>query len=974
MDQSELRERFPRMRPIRQTPTLIRFNGCGTSMHGRRDYDPETRTYVKTQTLCLFFIPLFSLAAYRVQDAGRGRWYFIGREPLSDRAFRLNFIVAFVLVGFACAFAAGVRSRSPAGQAARLADEADEMAERGEIVDAARRYRGALLTSYDSADRVRDGLRRLLDGPVRECGASEAAAVLTVVRELQERNRPVRVVDDLVPRTLALAQHHEASDPRGALRLLEVVAGLDPAPERRRAALERLVVLEPQDLDAVGALAVILEAAGERARCRSLLEPRRDSLGQTEGARILGQIYAAEGRADVALPLLEAYTRDRLARLHEAQQRYDATVQRVWDEGLARLQRGSGPAFFYQRYDRASDEEKEQLVQEYLAARLRESPDLRKELEQVRRAAEVVPAGIDLAIMRLRRAQDLPQGAERRRELEAAEATFLSLGGVAGETDEYRLFLGQVYYWLGRPEEGKALHDALLAAHERAPAMLYQVASVLRGVGDHGAARALLEEAWEAAPAGPDRDAIAAMRAASPIEEEDELAWLERAGTSMATVRARRGAVEGARALAQGRVKEAEDLLRAAIAAYDELPETSQSANDSALACFTLYGATGDMQAFTQGVARMERAVALDPAGSISAHNAAQVLLEQAVLDTSREAVDLPRLRWRVGTDLLSYLHANEAERAAVVSRLRGQPALARARRLFEQVIVLAPRNVTVLAGLAELHVLTDDEQALRELAGRLADGKATFDTGAQQAEVLAYYAGARDEKWIEEMQATVARLRPLVRELSGRPDRTYAAAASALAGALLGLANVGGEVDTGQVVALATRAAEAAPSSGTAQGLISALDARALDALAREDAAFEADRKRLRRALSGVQLLAWILDHDGPLRERALALPDVQRALVLEARDVAAYPSLASARQAVLLRAVASDAAEAARQGAGGNEIARLRSRMNLILAPYVASTVLEEYWWRRLEGDEEGARALLAEGRARNLPLPRD
>jgi curved DNA-binding protein CbpA len=70
---------FKGMRPIISPPALGRVNGIGTAIHGRRDEDPQTGTYVVTQYFTFFFVPLFPIACYRVRQAPTGGWFFLGR-------------------------------------------------------------------------------------------------------------------------------------------------------------------------------------------------------------------------------------------------------------------------------------------------------------------------------------------------------------------------------------------------------------------------------------------------------------------------------------------------------------------------------------------------------------------------------------------------------------------------------------------------------------------------------------------------------------------------------------------------------------------------------------------------------------------------------------------------------------------------------------------------------------------------------
>ena len=96
----ELARRFPDMKSITAPPGLSTINGIGTTVVGRRDYDPETGTYVKTYVFCVLFIPIFTLAAYRVADAGQG-WYFLGKVPLSRFARFWNSGVVLLIAGLA---------------------------------------------------------------------------------------------------------------------------------------------------------------------------------------------------------------------------------------------------------------------------------------------------------------------------------------------------------------------------------------------------------------------------------------------------------------------------------------------------------------------------------------------------------------------------------------------------------------------------------------------------------------------------------------------------------------------------------------------------------------------------------------------------------------------------------------------------------------------------------------------------------
>src|SRR6185295_3288907 len=76
-----------------RAPLLGSINGVGLIVYGRRDFDPNTATYVKTHCFCFLFIPVLALGAYRVRDAPNGGWYFICKEKLSGLARIFNLLV-----------------------------------------------------------------------------------------------------------------------------------------------------------------------------------------------------------------------------------------------------------------------------------------------------------------------------------------------------------------------------------------------------------------------------------------------------------------------------------------------------------------------------------------------------------------------------------------------------------------------------------------------------------------------------------------------------------------------------------------------------------------------------------------------------------------------------------------------------------------------------------------------------------------
>ena len=94
-----LHQKFPDLEPISDVPSLWEWGALGVGMWGRRDFDPDTVSYTKTQCITLMFLPVFAVEAYRViEDEERAfltppALTFVGRHRLSAFARSWNWVV-----------------------------------------------------------------------------------------------------------------------------------------------------------------------------------------------------------------------------------------------------------------------------------------------------------------------------------------------------------------------------------------------------------------------------------------------------------------------------------------------------------------------------------------------------------------------------------------------------------------------------------------------------------------------------------------------------------------------------------------------------------------------------------------------------------------------------------------------------------------------------------------------------------------
>lgn len=88
------------LQPITSPPGLRTFNSIGTKLYGHRDEDPRNGSYIATVYFVILYLPLFPLSSYRVRNAEKGGWYFLGKVPISlgARRHRALAVVAAALV------------------------------------------------------------------------------------------------------------------------------------------------------------------------------------------------------------------------------------------------------------------------------------------------------------------------------------------------------------------------------------------------------------------------------------------------------------------------------------------------------------------------------------------------------------------------------------------------------------------------------------------------------------------------------------------------------------------------------------------------------------------------------------------------------------------------------------------------------------------------------------------------------------
>ena len=1040
----ELRD--PDLRPMRRQPVLFTINGIGAGLYGARDRDPATGTYVKTHCICLVFVPVLALGAYRVAPAERG-WIMIGKTRLSRLAKGWNILVLCTILGLVGLGFWESHKSNPDYQAGQAIARGDEAVRQGDLLTASQEYRKAagrlsahsqaardklaelsqqaVLSSLpiDTTSRIfaeiislggwreraasifdsgaalvrqhavdapvesaelwaviapnsepmsRELALELLDGPFRHLPAEQLRAVYQL---FLESNRRPEFHEAVVEKGLRWLEEEANTDSYQALAFARFLSTYAPGKAAelataRRRLLESAVAAYPDDVDLRVQLAQVCEQTGDVERVKTLLMPLREKLGDGEGARLLGQIFAAEGAFDDAYALLEPYLASRLAELHAAEEGFRQAINDGQQRLIQGLENGTAVEFDYPRYRTLGEDRQQTMVIDYIEKQLKSDVRVTQARNRLVQTAVVVPVAIDLGMVTLRRAQGMTDPDARRAELEKAEKTFLAVQGVAGDDDGWKLQVGQVYYWLGKPEEGKREFDQVLANNDRSCELLVDVAQVLREIGDYGEARKCLEEAYDKATDDQTRYAAAQLRTSSRSGLQDEITWLERCDPSTPSVQAQLSNVRGDQAREVGKRDEAAEHYRETIQIYEGMNETASSLNNCALSYFSLFGVTGDKKRVVQGN-RIGRAS--DCPGSRKRDSARQCLLRAGEFRDQRSggpaAGGLPHEKlgglWRA--------RILAEKRAGTWSTSRAganHPDLKRALSYLDKTMVLAPRGVSAYTTAATIGFFLHDVELLGRLAARL--DTTSLDTAAMSERYVTYYRFEEDADETARRAQEITLAEQLLAEYVGADNRlAFAAAVGDLVEKRLTMHDAAA-IDSERLVQLAEQAHAEAPSAGTYSTLISALLYRASLNLAATFPEYAQAAEAARRSLSTDSVVVLVLAREDELGRAAPESPEVQRAVELVVARNEQFPSARGPWSWALLQAMAADRAEALRTHIAEDQAGRLERMVSLQIAPFNAAAALLEYWARMATGQADTARAPLEQAIELGAPVP--
>lgn len=976
MPEIDLATKFPEMQPVTNLPSLGSVYGIGLELCGRRDEDAETRTYVTSQCFCVFSIPLAVLRSFRVVNSSYGL-VIIGQEPTS--AFAKIWNLCFGLLCVVLPSVAVWNSHTSTAEyiARKKLAKAAEMAAVGDVVGAAENYRSVVAKHPDHAAQADEGMKSMLMGPARQATLQDVQKVLKIASEFQSRRDSAVSGTDIESCGQEVAERFEESDSPGALQLLDSMALIASKSDRfdaiRLRILSKLVDREPDNPEWASQLAVIYERSGDMEKCEGLLEPHRQRVGHTEGARILGLMESRRGHLDQAIGLLSPYVGERLPKLRLAEQAYRDAIRTTQEQVIAEIEQGKAPADLYQRTRNANPEKQDAIAREYVESRLQESALIKASQQSLILENRVVPVTLELGMLRLNRAQKLSEQDERTRELEEAEKLFLAIRGSIGESDEYRVYLGQVYYWLGRSAEGRQLFDELLENHHRSFQILLSVSNTLFNLGAVAEARSLSEEAYNQEVNAATKHQAALQRSMTPIDEDDRLTWLRRANPADHEVSALLNDALATRAIAEHRDQDAVRFLRNSLEDRSKQVEQTAMLNNGALTQFRLFRLTGDRAEFAKGVEMLDRAVKLDPSNGILLNNTASAALNSGLMEILGDRIDLKILKLMPDFDYLAYLYNDEAGWQGSVEKVRGHPQILKALDYADRAVVLAPKRISVYEEIRSIQSHRRDADGLRKLLQRLESVKLDFSDAKRIASE--YSDGKFDGKLLKDLASNVERYGELLQSTRTRsPAATFAVASGLWLKARMAQDVLGVEIDFEELVRIAEEAHTLAPSEATSSSLYHSLLCRASHDLARAQPDYAQMIDRSKRSLGPTYLVAVALSQPGELRRVASDNSDVRRAAMLIIEEMKKLPHRGTPWDWAVVQAF--DPSQAAQIGDRllHDEMHLLDAALLEKLSPPNAPQALHAYWKCQISENHNEANEVVKRYADQGVRLPID
>jgi hypothetical protein len=641
----------------------------------------------------------------------------------------------------------------------------------------------------------------------------------------------------------------------------------------------------PRDQGIASSLAAIKYTLGKYDEAARILEDARGEGGVFPRASELeyADCLMNAGRLDDAASLLQQILDARLFEYLDVQKTYTRVETEIIESGMVAKEQADTMA----KYPKADMESIRSL---WLEDKLKNDPRLTKLRNAYLDMWDVMPAAIKLGTVNLRRAE-AAFGNERTSLLNAAENAFLSVRAEASDDPAYHIGLAQVYFRLGKSNEGEKEMTWVLDRHE--PLLSLSAAHVYRELGLNQKASAIAHSVYETKePAIKERAALLVAAMTDDLTEKEK--WLRLADVNSPQVSADLLEVEGEKLYATGDMEAADAKYEEAERIYSKQGD-AVSLNNAAVSARRRAELTGNPAHLKRAALFLEKSLKQSSDNALVIDNLAGTLRFEAELKILGHWIEIESLG--LTGDEAEALTASMMEgplRSEVRQQLKASPELARSAALLKQAAILSPTMASLYSEQAGLAFALDDAAQLKEIAQKIRSQKA-LDTGDAKRRRDDWMSGKNDSQIKSATAGALSRLEKNmdgIRRLQHAP--TTAAALTAMAQLYRSLSffeEPSTRLDSADVAL--TEAQSLWPKSGVASDLaVVLLEKAILNAKTKVPALNDLWNKR-RRDLTSVSIIALAMERSGADTIRALSDTKEMKRIVTLIESGTIQPSL---------------------------------------------------------------------------------
>ena len=960
---------FDKMKPVNKPPSMYTMNGVGSTVYGRRDFDKESQTYVKTQVICVLFVPLFAIGAYRVKDCETGGWYFLGKVPLSGLAKVYNYLALAAILALSATIWWESHKSSPEYIAKKEYASAIELQQKGDQHGAAKAYIKMVSSQSYNKDKAISALKPLCKELMDN--ASTSAEIVSVSGLIQKANRAHKNIFEDLGGTLKsrIMKFGTAKDHKSALEVLRVYLRQKPDDDKmlsmKTFLLRKILEKDIANHKIAIELAEKLERDGKLDEAVKVLKGRDKYIKNTYAAAILGKHYYQNGNLPKALELLQPYIEKQIKEMTDLEKRYNNLYDSEYNNTADRIARGLNV--------RGRDFTKAEIakIQKSTEQLLAKNQKLEKVRQALIKKTEIVPVALDLGAARLSRAQSMPPGEQRKSELVEVEKQFLAIRNFAGNSNDYKYFLGQVYYWLGKDKEATVIFNDLEKNNAQNGNVLLAMCRVLREVGEVDEARIISEKLFETSKDKLMKNEAALFRALVYKDQDDEISWLKKCPDQNENVMVHLNDALGRKALDEGKDVEAEKYFRKVIDAYNKMTKSSSVYNNIGLVYQRLYEITNKIEDYRKGSQMLTQAVKMEPDNSILLNNTSDSLQSLALLN-ALEGKSEPGLYLYGLTEITSFMYDNQWEEKAFDKIYKGRDYF-KSLELRDKAVLLSPKNTSLFLNSISYHSDDGNIKKLNELLNRVNTMKLDINELAEN-----YKEAYTPESIQEDMDYTVKALEKrkawLAKPEVQKDKLAKVVAETNMLNVMLSLHyRYGQKADLSAIEKAAESLIKTKPCYSTRDLLDDVLIYQVIDELASKDPAFKVIQNKCRLSIRPWNALLYYLTKH-PSKVSALKGSNALERLVAVKKNYNVNYSTESLQDWAFFNIFDKAYASKIKAHILTKKHVDMVNAINLKTSPYSPGVVMTRYWLEFLKGDQKKADAALAEGLKYGVPMGYD